>query len=110
MVRSIFGMAFLTVVGCHTSHKVSARVESTGICVPDISFQTLTNGSTDVQSDRKTTPWQREFPSELVELKIDVTNIDSPPGCTQVQCQITVDGAVAVVRADTKHAICEWKR
>ena len=109
MLRRIVWLGFLAVVGCHASHKVSARVESTGHCVPDIAYQTVTNGSADARMERKTTPWQREFPAELSELQIDTTNVDGP-GCTQVQCQITVDGAVAVVRADPKHVNCEWKQ
>jgi hypothetical protein len=106
--RYIFFLGVSAFIGCHSSHKVSARVESTGFCMPDIAVQTVTNGSADLQMEQKTTPWQREFPAELTELRIDAANVDGS-GCTQVQCQITVDGAVAVVRGDSERARCEWK-
>lgn len=106
MLRYLFIFGFSASVGCHTAHKVSARVSGVGHCQPDITVQTLTKGHLDFQYE-ELIPWQHEFAPELDELKIDAISVDSD---CQMTCQITVDGAVAVLRTEAKRALCEWKR
>ncbi len=108
MLRLTGLLGFFVVVGCHSSHKVSVHVEGNGHCFPSIAVRTTVEGTAETKQDRQAMPWTFELPKGLEDLRIDIFNTD-PPGCTQVQCQITVDGKVAPANADPKHAICEWK-
>lgn len=97
-----------TVAGCHKTHDVKARVEGSGTCFLDIYTNTVTAGSADVKRISQAPPWDIAFPSGLDELSVDAFSTDTT-SCTEVRCQITVDGAVAVTQADAKHPICKWK-
>lgn len=100
-------IAFALLAGCHKGHKISVRVEGTGICWPDVLSSAVIDGKSDVQQVRQTVPWEHELAPDVSELKLEVSSPD--PGCTQVQCQITVDGAVVSMKADVKEATCTWK-
>ncbi len=107
-VMIVYFFSLLTAAGCHSSHKVSARVESTGHCFPSVMVRTTIDGKAEAKQSNQAMPWNLELPTGLEDLRVDVFNSDSP-GCTQVQCQITVDGKVTATHADPKQAICEWK-
>lgn len=52
------------------------------------------------------TPWDGELPSDVEEVTIDAAGVERDG---RMQCQITVDGAITVIRADAR-VTCAWKR
>jgi Mycobacterium membrane protein len=53
-------------------------------------------------------PWEKTLDPNVSSLEVNV--VATTPTCREVHCQIMVDGKVADIKADPKHATCTWKR